>query len=433
MKSPAIQRFVVCTVVVAILATRAASPAPDDDRTLLLRVEPTQVRWAEIDVAEGGDVEVPASGETRSYPFSLAISCSERERKETVGSVVGASALPARRLGSVYVAGDTHGSRDAWNDLREVLIGRVAALTPDTFTTFARRFRDELFASLDASHTEDFSGVVCVAVTGESDQAVDVRRRRDEDGGVSSTSSGFRDGRAVCARLSGRLEGAPPVEVLASRFLVGSAGTESLRLRTRLGPGREGVSWPEDSGVRFGKAPPGAASYSRSQRDIDGWADYEELRSVAPGGSTGGPAPYLVQARARDASIPASALDGDAVLMRWTWRLRTVRLGIDPKTISDETATVDIALLFPERSGRRNVDAYASAVAREFDLATQPRGVPLLTSVLVGQTREIGIDPMFAVVCRSDEPDATRFAIAGATARVLNARDFCSALAARLD
>jgi hypothetical protein len=411
-----------------------AVPLHAAELTLLHRSFPTDVSWGEISIAEGPQVELPKGEDRKTYRFSLAIVCNQRERREDVREATGqAVETPLRRRGAVYVAAELPDGREAWKQLVEMLRGKVGGLTPETFGTFAEHFPNSLTGS-DPGFKGAFEAAVCVTVDGRSDQAWSVNRVIDTKANTISTGlTGLSDSHPICRKLGAALEGESPSDVLASRFEVRAQREETLAYDELTSPGTGPASWPEGSGIATEPAPEGTRTYSKSDGDPEGEITYEELRPAQTGGPPETAKRRLLKAKAKSASIPVSALDADVLLSRWTWRVRDLQLGTDPKTNDAESAAFDVAFLFTAAHAAVDGDGVARVVAGDFAGSDEKPGVALLRKFVQGHLRDLGPDAMVVVLCDPATPREATFCVAGACPNVANAEEFCRALAARLD
>jgi hypothetical protein len=412
----------------AILPLHAA------ERTLLHRSFPTDVSWGEISIAQGPQVVLPKGDERVTYPFSLAIVCNQRERREDVREATGqAVATPLRRRGTLYLAAELPGGRKAWNQIVETVQSKLGGLTPETFGTFAEHFPNSLTGA-DAVYKGPFEAAVCAAVDGRSDQAWTVKRTIDpKTNAVFSGLTGYSGSHPICRKLAGALDGEPASDVMASRFEVRAQREETLAYDDVASPGTGPAPWPEGSGIAYGPPPEVTGSYSHSDGDADGEITYEELRQPRTGGARDAAERRVLKAKAKAGPIPVGDLDADVLLSRWTWRVRDLQLGTDPTANDAESATFDVAFLFTAAHGAVDGEGVARTVAGEFAGSDEKPGIALLRRLVQGHLRDLGADAMVAVLCDPATPREATFCVAGACPNVTNAEEFCRALAARLD
>jgi hypothetical protein len=220
---------------------------------------------------------------------------------------------------------------------------------------------------------------------------------------------------------------------LASRFEIRAQREESLAVDDAQVSGANHAAWPGGAGIESAEAPKGAKRYTNSGEGADGTVWYEELRPARDGGPSATKSPYLLKATSRNATVPVVGLDSDALLMRWTWHVRDVNLGTEPKTSDREMAVLNAAFLFVEAHGRTDQEDFERAVAREFAASDQKPGLSLLQGLMKMNGRYLGADAMFVVFCDPVRPREASYCVMSACERVLNAEEFCNALASRLD
>ena len=402
------------------------------ERALLMRVFPTDVSWGEISLAEGPPTEVSIREDRIAYPFSLMIACTQHQRREDLNDAKEqAIVTPLRRRGAIYFSAQLPGGRNAWKAVIAKLRARLAGLTPETFGTFAQTFGTALIGAEPAVEGS-FEGLICMTVEGQSDQGWEVHRRIDKNGGVATGASGFPDSRPVCSKLVGALEGEAPLDVLISRLEVRAQREESLTVDDIHATGEGHAAWPPGAGIEYAEAPEGAKRYTSSGGE-SGAAWYDEIRPARDDGPPTTRKPYLLRAKARNATIPTSELDSDALLSRWVWRVRDVTLGTEPKTSDHDVAVLDAAFLFVEAHGRTDQEQFEGTIARDFASSDKQPGPELLQGLIKLHLRGLGADAMYVVFCEPTRPREATYCVASACSQILNAEDFCSALASRLD
>lgn len=414
-----------------LVAAGLAIPGAAAERVLFRRAIPTDVTWGELSIIEGGPTEIVVRGEKLSYPFTLEVACDERRRREDPDDEGKRAAVtPVTRRGAVYLAVQLPDGRDAWKQALEKVRLRIADLTPDTFESFVQSFGNVLNGA-DPAVTGAFRGVACTTVEGRSDAAGEYKREID-GGNVRSGWWGFSDPRPICSALAAALEAAPPSSVLTSRFEVRVEREQELTVADARVTGHSRSAWPEGAGIAYAAPPEGSTGYTWSGGG-DGEARYDELRPARRGGPPETEKPYLLKSRAKNAALPREGLDGDALLARWTWRVRHGVLGAEPSSTIEEESLLDVAFLFMEEHAAIDWDGAARAVAQDLARSSEAPGIPLLVGLVKSHTRELGTDAVVAVFCERDRPREATYCVAQACASVLNAEEFCRALGDRLD
>jgi hypothetical protein len=417
---------------VALLIGAAAAARAAEETTLLLRAHPTDVAWGEIVLAEGGPVRVTledgAKADTpvapSTLPLSLAIACTERERKEDPGAA--ASTAPKdRRIGAVYLAARVEGTREPWVAFVAELRDRISTLTPETFVVFARDLANAISRrspDLDA----EFDLALCTSLENGKDQFLRVKRQKQANGGVSTSVADLRDSARSCGQLEsgldGVIEGGAP---LVTRFDVRAQIEESLVLRSDTHLGAEPAAWPANGRVTREKPPEDGSGYSMI--NTNGAAtDHEETRKDAKGS-------YVMKAHAEPAAVPAAILQGRSIWTRWIWQVRTFRLGTEPGIVSDDSRTLDVAWVFPAPVSRVDFSTFTKNVVHEFAESSEPPGVELLARLFQSHAKELGTDAAYTIACDTAAPEQATYCIAKACARITNPRDVCGSLASSLE
>jgi hypothetical protein len=419
--------------VALLIGATAAAPAAEDT-TLLLRAHPTDVAWGEIVLAEGGPVRVTLEDGEKidtpvapsTLPLSLAIACTERERKEDPGAKAPATTAPKeRRIGAVYLAARVEGTREPWDAFVGRLRDRISTLTPETFVVFARDLANAISRrspDLDA----EFDLALCASAENQKDQFLRVKRRKQANGGIATSVTDLRDSARSCGQLQSGLEGVAEWGApFVTRFDVRAQIEESLVLRSVTQLDSEPAEWPANGRVTREKPPEDGSGYSMINTN-GGATDHEETRKDEKG-------PYVMKAHAEPAPIAASVLQGRSILTRWTWQVRSFRLGTEPAVLSDETRALDVAWMFPAPVSRVDFSAFSKNVVHEFVESSEPPGVDLLARLFQSHAKELGTDAAYTVACDTAAPEQATYCIAKACARITNPRDVCGSLASSLE
>lgn len=417
----------------ALLALATLANA-SEETTVLLRAHPTDIAWGEIVLAEGGpvrviledgekpDTPVPAT----TLPRSLVIACTERERKEDPEAAAFASSGPKdRRIGAVYLAARVDGTREPWDAFVAELRNRIATLTPETFAVFARDLANAIARSSPGMDV-DFDLAVCASLENQKDAFLRVKRQKQGEGGIAISVTDLRSSARSCAQLESGLdqavEGGAPI---VTRFDVRAQTEESLVLRSETHLEAEPAAWPAKGRVSRDKAPEDGRGYSMLNNDGSG-SDQEETRKDASG-------PYVMKAHAASAPVPPRVLDGRSIWTRWSWQVRSFRLGTDPEVLSDETKTLDVAWVFPAPVTRVDFSGFTRSVVHDFAESSEPPGLELLTRLFREHAGELGTDAAYTVACDPATPEKVSYCISKACAPVVTPADLCRSLASRLD
>jgi hypothetical protein len=419
----------------ALAMTSDGAAAEAVEKVLFLRVLPTDASWGEISLSQGSAVEASTPKDSATYPFSAKLACVERERKEraeAMGSAARLAPSPARPCGTLYFVAQLEEGREVWQAFLEQLLERVGPLTPKTFGAFARGFDELLEPTMRPIAKQSFRVLACASVEEQKDEAWEIEKRV-EDGNIFLRATGFPDPRPICATLARALEGEPPAELLSTRFDVRAVREESLLYFSWKNRNAPPAAWPDGAGIEYGTPPSERTTSYRKSGGGGGWVYYEELRKGRHGGPPGTEKPYILKARARDAAVAEEALDADALLTRWSWRIRETTLGTSPKTTAEETEILDVAFFFTAPHGPPKEDSYTTNVAEAFASSAETPGLSLLENKLLEHMDKFGTDAMFAVLCEHARPKEAKLCVAAACNRLLNAEAFCNALASRLD